>query len=125
MPLRRRRLFQSAGATVALSAAGQVVGTSHTQAALPRARHHRLSTNGAAADGGRDAPSFPFRSPMQGGFLTAWAQAHAVLGDTTFRDKAHHMVAELATCPAEHFRAPNATVPAEDNGSTSNLWRFL
>ncbi|MDF2706328.1 MAG: hypothetical protein K0R62_1980 [Nonomuraea muscovyensis] len=73
MPLRRRRLFQSAGATVALSAAGQVVGTSHTQAALPRARHHRL----------------------------------------------------LATCQAEHFRAPNAIVPAEDNGSTSNLWRFL
>jgi DUF1680 family protein len=60
--------------------------------------NHRLSTNGAAATGGWDAPTFPFRTHMQGHFLTAWAQAYAVLGDTTCRDKANRMVAELAKC---------------------------
>jgi len=59
--------------------------------------NHRLSTNGAAANGGWDAPSFPFRTHVQGHFLTAWAQAYAVLGDTTCRDKANYMVAELAS----------------------------
>ncbi|MEV1246276.1 beta-L-arabinofuranosidase domain-containing protein [Nonomuraea sp. NPDC049750] len=152
MPLSRRRLFQAAGATVALSAAGQVIGTSPALAALPWARsdigvsayefdlgqvrltsgrwldnqnrtlsylrfvdvdrllyvfraNHRLSTNGAAANGGWDAPSFPFRSHMQGHFLTAWAQAYAVLGDTTCRDKADRMVAELAKCQANNGAA--------------------
>ncbi|WP_373312317.1 beta-L-arabinofuranosidase domain-containing protein [Asanoa siamensis] len=67
--------------------------------------NHRLSTNGAAANGGWDAPSFPFRTHMQGHFLTAWAQAYAVLGDTTCRDKAAHMVAELAKCQANNAAA--------------------
>ncbi|MEV4539211.1 beta-L-arabinofuranosidase domain-containing protein [Asanoa sp. NPDC049518] len=67
--------------------------------------NHRLSTNGAAANGGWDAPSFPFRSHMQGHFLTAWAQAYAVLGDTTCRDKAAYMVAELARCQANNSAA--------------------
>src|SRR5688500_769077 len=62
--------------------------------------NHRLSTNGAATNGGWDAPNFPFRSHMQGHFLTAWAQAYAVLGDTTCRDKANYMVAELAKAQA-------------------------
>jgi hypothetical protein len=31
---------------------------------------HKLSTNGAAANGGWDAPTFPFRSHMQGHILT-------------------------------------------------------
>ena len=44
--------------------------------------NHRLSTNGAAANGGWDAPNFPFRTHMQGHFLSAWAQAYAVTGDT-------------------------------------------
>jgi len=66
---------------------------------------HRLSTNGAAATGGWDAPSFPFRTHMQGHFLTAWAQAYAVLGDTTCRDKANYMVAELAKCQANNGTA--------------------
>ncbi|WP_307848844.1 beta-L-arabinofuranosidase domain-containing protein [Microbispora oryzae] len=67
--------------------------------------NHRLSTNGAAANGGWDAPSFPFRTHVQGHFLTAWAQAYAVLGDTTCRDKANYMVAELAKCQANNGAA--------------------
>ena len=67
--------------------------------------NHRLSTNGAAALGGWDAPNFPFRTHMQGHFLTAWAQAWAVLGDTTCRDKANDMVAELAKCQANNGAA--------------------
>ncbi|BAL89511.1 hypothetical protein AMIS_42910 [Actinoplanes missouriensis 431] len=64
--------------------------------------NHRLSTAGAAANGGWDAPNFPFRSHMQGHFLTAWAQAYAYTGDTTCRDKADYMVAELAKCQANN-----------------------
>ncbi|MFG1649558.1 beta-L-arabinofuranosidase domain-containing protein [Micromonospora sp. NPDC049275] len=67
--------------------------------------NHRLSTNGAATNGGWDAPNFPFRTHMQGHFLTAWAQAYAVLGDTTCRDKANYMVAELAKCQANNGAA--------------------
>ncbi|MFI5934163.1 beta-L-arabinofuranosidase domain-containing protein [Actinoplanes sp. NPDC051494] len=67
--------------------------------------NHKLSTAGAAANGGWDAPNFPFRSHMQGHFLTAWAQAYAVLGDTTCRDKADTMVAELARCQANNGAA--------------------
>ncbi|MBO4161117.1 MULTISPECIES: beta-L-arabinofuranosidase domain-containing protein [Micromonospora] len=67
--------------------------------------NHRLGTNGAATNGGWDAPSFPFRTHMQGHFLTAWAQAYAVLGDTTCRDKANYMVAELAKCQANNGAA--------------------
>ncbi|VVJ17445.1 Uncharacterised protein [Amycolatopsis camponoti] len=67
--------------------------------------NHRLSTNGAASNGGWDAPSFPFRSHVQGHFLTAWAQLWAVAGDTTSRDKATYMVAELAKCQAGNSAA--------------------
>jgi hypothetical protein len=67
--------------------------------------NHRLSANGAASNGGWDAPTFPFRTHMQGHFLTAWAQVHAVTGDTTCRDKANHMVAELARCQANNGAA--------------------
>ncbi|WP_169951037.1 beta-L-arabinofuranosidase domain-containing protein [Microbispora sp. H11081] len=67
--------------------------------------NHRLSTGGAAANGGWDAPSFPFRTHVQGHFLSAWAQAYAVLGDTTCRDKATYMVAELAKCQANNGAA--------------------
>ncbi|GIF08541.1 beta-L-arabinofuranosidase domain-containing protein [Actinoplanes siamensis] len=89
--------------------------------------NHRLSTNGAAANGGWDAPNFPFRSHMQGHFLTAWAQAYAVLGDTTCRDKANTMVAELAKCQANNGAAgfnagylsgfPESDITALENGS--------
>ncbi|MER5293528.1 beta-L-arabinofuranosidase domain-containing protein [Streptomyces pharetrae] len=64
--------------------------------------NHRLSTKGAAATGGWEAPDFPFRSHVQGHFLTAWAQLHAVTGDTAVRDKALYMVAELAKCQANN-----------------------
>jgi DUF1680 family protein len=64
--------------------------------------NHRLGTAGAAPTGGWDAPTFPFRSHVQGHFLTAWAYAWAVLGDTTCRDKADRMVAELAKCQANN-----------------------
>lgn len=67
--------------------------------------NHRLSTNGAAANGGWDAPDFPFRTHVQGHFLTAWAQLYAVTGDTVCRDKATHMVAELAKCQANNGAA--------------------
>lgn len=64
--------------------------------------NHGLSTNGAAPLGGWEAPDFPFRTHSQGHFLTAWAQAWAVLGDTVCRDKATYMVAELAKCQANN-----------------------
>ncbi|CAL9369238.1 hypothetical protein SUDANB1_00828 [Streptomyces sp. enrichment culture] len=67
--------------------------------------NHRLSTNGAAANGGWDAPDFPFRTHVQGHFLTAWAQLYAVTGDTVCRDKATRMVAELANCQANNSAA--------------------
>lgn len=67
--------------------------------------NHRLSTNGAAALGGWEAPDFPFRTHSQGHFLSAWAQAYAVLGDTTCRDKAAYLVAELARCQANNAAA--------------------
>ncbi|MCE7000656.1 glycoside hydrolase family 127 protein [Saccharothrix sp. S26] len=67
--------------------------------------NHRLSTQGAAALGGWEAPNFPFRTHSQGHFLSAWAQAWAVLGDTTCRDRANYMVAELAKCQANNAAA--------------------
>jgi DUF1680 family protein len=67
--------------------------------------NHKLSTKGAASNGGWDAPSFPFRTHVQGHFLTAWAQMWAFAGDTTCRDKATYMVAELAKCQANNATA--------------------
>ncbi|MFI9816358.1 beta-L-arabinofuranosidase domain-containing protein [Saccharothrix variisporea] len=67
--------------------------------------NHRLSTGGAAALGGWEAPNFPFRTHSQGHFLSAWAQAWAVLGDTACRDRANYMVAELAKCQANNAAA--------------------
>jgi DUF1680 family protein len=67
--------------------------------------NHRLSTNGAAPLAGWEAPDFPFRTHSQGHFLTAWAQAWAVLGDTACRDKANYMIAELAKCQANNAAA--------------------
>ncbi|MDT0268640.1 glycoside hydrolase family 127 protein [Streptomyces sp. DSM 44915] len=64
--------------------------------------NHGLSTQGAAPNGGWDAPDFPFRTHMQGHFLTAWARTHAETGDQTCRDKALLMVAELARCQANN-----------------------
>lgn len=92
--------------------------------------NHRLSTNGAAATGGWEAPTFPFRSHSQGHFLTAWAQAWAVLGDTTSRDKANQMVAAMAACQANNGAAgfsagylsgfPESDFTALEAGNLSN-----
>lgn len=60
--------------------------------------NHNLSTNSATADGGWDAPDFPFRSHFQGHILSAWAQCYATLKDTTCRDRATSFVAELLKC---------------------------
>jgi DUF1680 family protein len=92
--------------------------------------NHGLSTQGAAACGGWEAPTFPFRTHSQGHLLTAWAQAWAVLGDTVCRDKANTMVAELAKCQANNaargFTAgylsgfPEADITAVENRTLSN-----
>jgi DUF1680 family protein len=85
--------------------------------------NHGLSTGGAAANGGWDAPDFPFRSHVQGHFLTAWAQAWAVLGDTTCRDKANYMVTELAKCQASNGYLsgfPEADITAVHNRTLTN-----
>jgi len=60
--------------------------------------NHKLSTNGATANGGWDAPSFPFRSHVQGHFLTAWAQCYAQQHDSTCASQATKFVAELLKC---------------------------
>ncbi|KAI1420789.1 hypothetical protein F5Y12DRAFT_771314 [Xylaria sp. FL1777] len=70
---------------------------------------HKLSTNGASSNGGWDDPTFPFRSHVQGHFLTAWAQCWATLQDTTCRDRATYFVAELAKCQANNANAGFAT----------------
>ncbi|KAI0204814.1 DUF1680-domain-containing protein [Astrocystis sublimbata] len=67
--------------------------------------NHKLSTNGASKNGGWDGPTFPFRSHMQGHFLTAWAQCWATLQDTTCRERAKYFVAELAKCQANNGNA--------------------
>ncbi|MFF1444954.1 beta-L-arabinofuranosidase domain-containing protein [Streptomyces sp. NPDC058295] len=92
--------------------------------------NHRLSTAGAAANGGWDAPDFPFRSHVQGHFLTAWAQLYAVTGDSVARGKAVSMVAELAKCQANNSAAgftagylsgyPESDFTALEQGTLSN-----
>ncbi|OLE21318.1 MAG: hypothetical protein AUG49_22380, partial [Catenulispora sp. 13_1_20CM_3_70_7] len=92
--------------------------------------NHRLSTNGAAPGGGWDAPSFPFRGHVQGHFLSAWAQAYATTGDTTCRDKAAYLVAELAKCQANDAAAgfnagylsgfPESDFTSLESGTLSN-----
>ncbi|KFY45406.1 hypothetical protein V495_02997 [Pseudogymnoascus sp. VKM F-4514 (FW-929)] len=71
--------------------------------------NHKLSTNGAASNGGWDAPDFPFRTHMQGHFLTAWSHCYAVNGDNTYKDRAINFVAELAKCQANNGAAGFST----------------
>lgn len=66
---------------------------------------HKLSTNGARANGGWDAPNFPFRSHSQGHYLTAWANCYAVLRDPECGKRASSFVAELAKCQANNGAA--------------------
>lgn len=63
---------------------------------------HGLSTQQAVPNGGWDAPNFPFRSHVQGHFLSAWAQCYAVLRDQTCYDRATYFAAELAKCQANN-----------------------
>ncbi|KAH8201375.1 hypothetical protein TruAng_004458 [Truncatella angustata] len=60
--------------------------------------NHNISTNGAAANGGWDDPTFPFRSHVQGHLLSAWSQCYSTLKDTECRDRAVSFVAELLKC---------------------------
>lgn len=93
--------------------------------------NHRLATKGAAATGGWEAPGHFLRGQSQGHFLTAWAQAYAVLGDTTCRDKANYMVAELAKCQANNAAAgftagylaaaPESDLTTIENGGSAGV----
>ncbi|MCX5402389.1 beta-L-arabinofuranosidase domain-containing protein, partial [Streptomyces sp. NBC_00102] len=60
--------------------------------------NHGLSTKGAEQCYGWEAPDFEFRTHSQGHFLSAWAQAYAVTGESVFLDRIVYMVAELAKC---------------------------
>lgn len=60
--------------------------------------NHGLSTRGAEQCYGWEAPDFEFRSHSQGHFLSAWAQAYAVTGESVFLDRLVYMVGELAKC---------------------------
>ena len=71
--------------------------------------NHQLSTNGAASNGGWDAPDFPFRTHMQGHFLTAWSNCYAVNDDISCRERAVDFVAELAKCQANNDAAGFST----------------
>ncbi|KAL2174129.1 uncharacterized protein P884DRAFT_302723 [Thermothelomyces heterothallicus CBS 202.75] len=64
--------------------------------------NHGLSTQGARQNGGWDAPDFPFRTHVQGHFLTAWSHCYASLRDDACRDRATYFVAELAKCQANN-----------------------
>jgi DUF1680 family protein len=70
---------------------------------------HKLSTNGAQANGGWDAPNFPFRSHVQGHYLTAWVHCYATLRDSTCKDRAASFVQELAKCQANNGAAGFST----------------
>lgn len=60
--------------------------------------NHNLSTAGATANGGWDAPDFPFRSHVQGHVLSAWSQCYSTLKDVECRDRAVSFVADLLEC---------------------------
>ncbi|KAK4195872.1 hypothetical protein QBC40DRAFT_268939 [Triangularia verruculosa] len=64
--------------------------------------NHGLSTKGATANSGWDAPTFPFRGHIQGHFLTALAQCFGQLRDSACRDRATTLVAELLKCQANN-----------------------
>ena len=67
--------------------------------------NHGLDTQGAAPNGGWDAPDFPFRTHAQGHFLTAWSQCYAVLSNEDCRDRATYFVGELVKCQANNEAA--------------------
>ncbi|KAK4158911.1 secreted protein [Cladorrhinum sp. PSN259] len=68
-------------------------------------QNHKLATQGAAKNGGWDAPDFPFRGHFQGHLLSAWTQCWQTTGDGTCKDRALSFVAELAKCQANNAAA--------------------
>ncbi|KAF5963195.1 hypothetical protein FBULB1_13568 [Fusarium bulbicola] len=56
-------------------------------------------------NGGWDAPDFPFRSHVQGHFLSAWTQCYASAGVKECGSRATYFVQELAKCQANNAKA--------------------
>ncbi|KAF2202574.1 DUF1680-domain-containing protein [Delitschia confertaspora ATCC 74209] len=91
---------------------------------------HKLSTKGAKANGGWDAPNFPFRSHAQGHYLTAWTHCYATLRDSECLNRATYLVAELAKCQANNKAAgfgtgylsgfPESEFDKLENGTLTN-----
>ncbi|GKT66371.1 secreted protein [Colletotrichum tofieldiae] len=67
-------------------------------------KNHGLFTNNAQANGGWDAPDFPFRTHFQGHFLNAWAYCYAQLRDNECKNRATYFAAELKKCQANNSR---------------------
>ncbi|KAK6218761.1 T-complex protein 1 subunit eta [Pestalotiopsis sp. IQ-011] len=92
--------------------------------------NHGLSTNGASANGGWDAPDFAFRSHVQGHLLSAWSQCYSTLNDTECQDRAVSFVAELLKCQENNAAAgfntgylsgfPESDFDALEAGTLSN-----
>ncbi|KAG4263124.1 hypothetical protein FPRO03_10487 [Fusarium proliferatum] len=68
-------------------------------------KNHGVDTKGAQTNGGWDAPDFPFRSHVQGHFLSAWTQCYASAGVKDCGDRATYFVQELAKCQANNAKA--------------------
>ncbi|KAF4500447.1 hypothetical protein FAGAP_3373 [Fusarium agapanthi] len=68
-------------------------------------KNHGLDTKGAQTNGGWDAPDFPFRSHVQGHFLSAWTQCYASAGVKECGSRATYFVQELAKCQANNEKA--------------------
>ncbi|KAG4268979.1 hypothetical protein FPRO04_12328 [Fusarium proliferatum] len=68
-------------------------------------KNHGVDTKGAQTNGGWDAPDFPFRSHVQGHFLSAWTQCYASTGVKECGDRATYFVQELAKCQANNAKA--------------------
>ncbi|KAF4452063.1 hypothetical protein F53441_4994 [Fusarium austroafricanum] len=68
-------------------------------------KNHGLDTKGAQTNGGWDAPNFPFRSHVQGHFLSAWSQCYASTGNKECGSRATYFVQELAKCQANNEKA--------------------
>ncbi|KAI1016421.1 hypothetical protein LB503_010402 [Fusarium chuoi] len=67
-------------------------------------KNHGVDTKGAQTNGGWDAPDFPFRSHVQGHFLSAWTQCYASAGVKECGDRATYFVQELAKCQANNAK---------------------
>ncbi|WAO96839.1 Hypothetical protein NCS54_01452700 [Fusarium falciforme] len=67
--------------------------------------NHGLDTKGAQKNGGWDAPDFPFRSHIQGHFLTAWSQCYATLRNEECGSRAAYFAKELGKCQANNEKA--------------------